>query len=96
MTSQKSVVAIRLVTGEEVIAEISGQSSESISVDRPQVLQVGQDRKGNMGLALVPWFNSNPDAKDIPIYTKHIVAMIRPLAEIEKSYLQQVSGIALS
>lgn len=105
-----TVISLRLVTGEEVIAEVSipGQlaiddaiigcirlAKDSIIVNRPNVLHAMQGRDGQMGLALVPWFNSDPDAKNIRIKEVDIVGIIRTPEKIAKSYLQQVSGIAL-
>lgn len=92
-----NIVSIRLVSGEELITEYHSfpASNESLTISRPFVLQVMHFQDSKSGLVLVPWFNSNPEAKEIQIAKIHILGMTIPLEEVMKSYLSQTSGIKL-
>lgn len=96
------VLAFKLLSGEEVIAEVVRRSLTSISayewtVRRPHVLRFHPVAPGQMGLAFVPLTLSNPNLETLIIETKSLLfAPFEVSAEVEKQYLQQTSGIALA
>lgn len=89
-----SIVLMKLCSGEEIIAdEVYGELSAKYK--RPRVLQVMQQQNGQMGAALVPWMIADQDGT-FPIDAIHIITKVDAPSEIEKVYLQQTSGIALT
>jgi hypothetical protein len=106
-----SVKSFKLVTGEEVVAEVVRELSgnqvlsemtaysgavTSYIVRRPHVLQFQQVAPGQFGLALIPWTLSAPDIDRLEIPASTVVVCFAPAMNVEKQYLEQTSGIALS
>ena len=105
-----TVLAFKLTSGEEVIAEVVehqvSRLSENTSltnmngdyvVRRPHVLRFQPISPGQLGLAFVPWILSNPDIQNVVIFGKSLLAPPFEIsAEVEKQYLQQTSGIQLA
>lgn len=90
------IVVMKLVTGEEVIAErlrtIAGVLDNVYS--RPRVVHMIQTREG-MQAALAPLLVTCPDS-DVPIEYEKIVTMIEAPAEVERAYQQNVSGLEIA
>lgn len=106
-----AVKSFKLVTGEELVAEVvrelsgnqvlnemSAYSSAVTSyiLKRPHVLQFQQVAPGQFGLALIPWTLSAPEIDRLEIPASSVVVSFTPSANVEKQYLEQTSGIALS
>lgn len=51
---------------------------------------------GAMALGMVPWMYCDFETETVIDFGKHVLAVFRPNAQIEKNYLQQTSGIALA
>jgi hypothetical protein len=106
------ITTFKMVTGEEVIAEVveSRSGSHVLTEDsptfksavttyilkRPHTLQFQQLGRGQVGLALVPWTLSNPDIRSLELPATAVLLTFAPSEEVEKQYLQQTSGISLS
>jgi hypothetical protein len=106
-----TVKSFKLVTGEEVVAEVVRELSgnqvlsevtaytsavTSYIVKRPHVLQFQQVAPGQFGLALIPWTLSCPEIDKLELPASTVVATFAPSLNVEKQYLEQTSGIALS
>lgn len=97
-----NIIVLKLVTGEELIAEKTNQSMNIFGTDtnnnfklkRTRVLQMMQTQNG-VGFGLVPWLMSAPDS-EVDINSNHVISCINAPSDIEKAYLQQVSGLQLT
>lgn len=103
------VKAFKLITGEEVIAEVQDTKTQQLlqedardirdaalyTLRRPHVLQVQQVAPGKFGMAIVPYTLSNPDLEEVVIPASRVITIFGVADSIEKQYLQQTSGLAL-
>ena len=89
------VKVLKLITGEEVIARISRESSNLLILDKPMILQMmPANQQGQVGFAIVPWLMAGNSEK-ITISIEHILAEDEVKSEVEKNYLANVTGLTL-
>jgi hypothetical protein len=96
-----AVAILKLVTGEELIAQISehdvevGLNADSIYLTKPRIVALSQ-QNGEVMMQLIPFIKCDPDA-NFQCYTHGIAGRVRTVvpAHIEKAYLEQTSGIQL-
>ena len=89
------VKVLKLITGEEVIARISTESSNLLILDKPMILQMmPANQQGQVGFARVPWLMAG-NSERITISTEHILAEDVVKSEVEKNYLANVTGLTL-
>ena len=89
------VKGLKLITGEEVIARVSTDSSKLLTLEKPMTLQpVQTNQQGQMGFALVPWLMTGKSEK-ITITTDHIIAQDDPKDQARKNYLENITGLTL-
>ena len=89
------VKVLKLITGEEVIARVSTESSNLLTLDKPMILQMmPANQQGQVGFAIVPWLMAGNSEK-ITISTEHILAEDVVKSEVEKNYLANVTGLTL-
>ena len=89
------VKVLKLITGEEVIARVSTESSNLLILDKPMILQMmPANQQGQVGFAIVPWLMAGNSEK-ITISTEHILAEDVVKSEVEKNYLANVTGLTL-
>ena len=89
------VKVLKLITGEEVIARVSTESSNLLILDRPMILQMmPANQQGQVGFAIVPWLMAGNSEK-ITISEEHILAVDEVKSEVEKNYLANVTGLTL-
>lgn len=84
------VVILKMINGAEVIAKTSGD----FVYKKCRVFQIMNDGKGGAQAGLIPFIMVAPDA-DCFIEKSNIVTEVDCPSDIEKSYLQEVSTIAL-
>jgi hypothetical protein len=90
------VKVLKLITGEEVIARVTEEKNNLITLEKPMILQMlAPDRTtGQIPFALVPWMKAAKNEKVI-ISTEHIIAEDEGSEQTEKNYLQLVTGLSL-
>ena len=90
------VKVLKLITGEEVIARVSEEHSNLLTLEKPMTLQMmpPNTSTGQMGFAMVPWMKAAKNEKVI-ISTEHIIAEDEASDQTEKNYLQVVTGLSL-
>ena len=90
------VKVLKLITGEEVIARVTEEKNNLITLEKPMILQMmAPDRTtGQIPFALVPWMKAAKNEK-ITISTEHIIAEDEASEQTEKNYLQLVTGLSL-
>ena len=90
------VKVLKLITGEEVIARITEEENNLISLKNPMILQMlpPTTSKGQVGFALIPYMKAAKNDK-ITISTEHILVTDEASDQTEKNYLQVVTGLSL-
>jgi len=90
------VKVLKLITGEEVIARVTEEKNNLITLEKPMILQMlAPDRTtGQIPFALVPWMKAAKNEK-VTISTEHIIAEDEASEQTEKNYLQVVTGLSL-
>ena len=90
------VKVLKLITGEEVIARVSEERSNLITLEKPMILQMlaPNTSTGQVGFALIPWMKAAKNEK-VTISTEHIIAEDEASDQTEKNYLQVVTGLSL-
>ena len=90
------VKVLKLITGEEVIARVTEEKNNLITLEKPMILQMlAPDRTtGQVGFALMPWMQAAKNER-VSISTEHIIAEDEASEQTEKNYLQLVTGLSL-
>jgi hypothetical protein len=89
------VKVLKLITGEEVIARVSEEKENLITLEKPMILQMmAPNTTGQVGFAIVPWLMGGKGEKII-ISEEHILTVDEVNSEIEKNYLANITGLTL-
>lgn len=100
--SKGTVIAIKMTTGEEVVAKYVKEEDGFMYVSHPLSLGMhqvpGENGQMMQQMGFMPFaFTLNPDViKEIPINICNIVTYFEPTKDISDGYLQQTSGIQLA
>ena len=90
------VKVLKLITGEEVIARVSEESSNLLILEKPMTLQMlhPNTSTGQVGFELVPWIKAAKNDKTT-ISIDHVLVTDEASDQTEKNYLQVVTGLSL-
>ena len=90
------VKVLKLITGEEVIARVSEESSNLLILEKPMTLQMmpPNTSTGQVGFALVPWIKAAKNDKTT-ISIEHVLVTDEASDQTEKNYLQVITGLSL-
>ena len=90
------VKVLKLITGEEVIARVTEEKNNLITLEKPMTLQMipPNTSTGQMGFAMVPWMKAAKNDK-VVISVEHILVTDGASDQTEKNYLQVVTGLSL-
>jgi len=90
------VKVLKLITGEEVIARVTEEENNLISLVKPMILKMlaSNTTTGQVGFALMPWMQAAKNEK-VTISTEHILTEDEASEQTEKNYLQLVTGLSL-
>lgn len=91
------VVTLKLITGEELIARLVDNTNGKVTISKPMVVNLGQDRTGNIGIQMLPYFllTGNPDAK-LTLDDRNVLVMTLSNDQAKNSYTQSSSGITVA
>lgn len=91
------IVTIKMVTGEELIAKLVTLGNDHVVITKPLIATLGQDRNGNVGIQMLPYFvlTGDADAK-LTISNQHIVTKTPTTEQAKSGYLQQTTGLTLA
>ena len=88
--TEGSVVSLKLVNGDEIIARYDGEDADTIKINRPQALTMGAQRLG-----MIPWlFLGNTESYTLK--REHVFVMVPSKKEAADQYMQGTTGIALA
>ena len=90
------VKVLKLITGEEVIARVSEENSNLLTLDKPMTLQMmpPNTSTGQVGFAIVPWIKAAKNDKTT-ISIEHVLVTDEASNQTEKNYLQVITGLSL-
>ena len=90
------VKVLKLITGEEVIARVSEENSNLLTLEKPMTLQMipPNTSTGQVGFAIVPWIKAAKNDK-VTISTEHVLVTDEASSQTEKNYLQVITGLSL-
>lgn len=84
-----TVVSMKLVNGDEIIARYEEESSETIKITRPLALTMNAQ-----GLGMIPWLFLG-DTDTFSLKRDHVFVMVPSKKEASDQYLEGTTGIAL-
>ena len=90
------VKVLKLITGEEVIARVSEEHNDLLTLEKPMTLQMipPNTSTGQVGFALVPWIKAAKNNK-ATISIDHVLVTDEASDQTEKNYLQVITGLTL-
>ena len=88
--TQGSVVSIKIINGDKIIARYENEDSDTVTINRPLALTMGQG-----GLGMIPWVFLG-DSETITLQKSHLFFVIPSKKDAADQYLQGTTGIALA
>lgn len=90
----KNIKLLRLITGEELLAEVLEETIMEVKVKRPvRVLVVpSKANPQNPSIGLAPWMEFSKDTEFV-LAKDHVLVLSSPLKEFEQQYTSLFSGI---
>jgi len=90
------VKVLKLITGEEVIARVSEEHNDLLTLEKPMTLQMlpPNTSTGQVGFALVPWMKAAKNDKTT-ISIEHVLVTDEASKQTETNYLQVITGLSL-
>ena len=88
--TQGSVVSIKIINGDEIIARYENEDADTVTINRPLALTMGQG-----GLGMIPWVFLG-DSETITLQKRHLFFVIPSKKDAADQYLQGTTGIALA
>lgn len=83
-------VSIKLISGEEIIARLEEETSETVKLSKPLSVSIGPQ-----GLGMMPFMFLN-SSNTVTIKHSHIIAMGTAKKDASDQYIQGTTGIALA
>jgi hypothetical protein len=88
--TQGSVVSIKILNGDEIIARYENEDADTVTINRPLALTMGQG-----GLGMIPWVFLG-DSETITLQKSHLFFVIPSKKDAADQYIQGTTGIALA
>lgn len=94
--SANDIVSVKLSNGDEIIAKVLDTNAMTLTVVKPFLMQLVQDRSGQPAITMAPfWILGGGDDSKFKISTAHIVCMLLSGLDAKKGYLQQTSSLLM-
>lgn len=91
--TNENIGLFKLTSGEELVAEITDEASNTFTLRAARAILLGRDTKGGLSLQLGPWILSEQDA-EYTIGKQHIVTYnLKLSSQLIDAYLSNVSGL---
>jgi hypothetical protein len=88
--TQGSVVSIKIINGDEIIARYEDETADTVTINKPLALTMGAQ-----GLGMIPWVFLG-DAETITLQKSHVFFVIPSKKDASNQYMQGTTGIALA
>jgi hypothetical protein len=88
------IVAIKLITNEEIVAKLIHQDDNSVTIQKPLIMALAPDDKRGLAIQMMPFFTlgGQSDAR-IQLQRSHIIFMILSNDEAKAGYIHNTSGL---
>lgn len=83
------IVTVKLSSSEEIIATLTAETGDTVTVEKPVILIQGQQ-----GVGMMPWMMSAEETK-INIKSSHVMAIVKTQADVAKAYTQNTTSIQM-
>lgn len=94
----ENTIVLKLINGQEIMAEVISSTAETITLNNVQTLEVGAGPGGQVQLVMYPWSITSPSG-EIEVQNRTIAARIEN-ATISKQlldlYIQRTTGISIA
>ena len=92
----KNVKLIRLLTGEEILADVISESDEILRINNPIRVMLMPGKQGNAAptVGFAPWMEFSEDT-EFSLDKSHVLVMMNPIAEFVTQYNKAFSGLVL-
>jgi hypothetical protein len=84
-----TVISLKLVNGDEIIARYDGETDTTVKINRPLALTMS-----GQGLGMIPWVFLG-DTESFTLNKSHIFVMVPSKKDASDQYMQGTTGIAL-
>ena len=88
--TQGSVVSIKIINGDEIIARYEDETADTVTINKPLALTMGAQ-----GLGMIPWVFLG-DAETVTLQKSHVFFVIPSKKDAADQYMQGTTGIALA
>jgi hypothetical protein len=89
------VKVLKLITGEELITRMTESDNGFLILEKPMFFTMGApNATGKLGIGMVDWIMAGK-ADKVTIEAKHILVILDPKSEMEKTYLSRITGLSL-
>ena len=93
-----SVKLIRLISGEELIGEVSFVGNSEVKIEKPAIviIQRAQTATDRMGIALVGWMPyTDAERGGVTFDKSHVLFVVDPEESLAKSYRERFTAAGL-
>lgn len=88
--TQGTVVSLKLLNGDEIIARFETEDENTIKINRPLALTMGAQ-----GLGMIPWMFLG-DTENYTLKRDHVFVMVPSKKDAADQYMQGTTGIAMA
>ncbi len=90
------IVAIKLVTNEEIIAKLVQQDDKTVTIQRPMIMTLSQNDRNGLAIQMIPFFSlgGQADAR-VQLQRSHIIFMMLSNDEAKAGYIHNTSGLEI-
>jgi hypothetical protein len=85
-----SVVSIKIINGDEIIARYESEDATTITINKPLALTMG-----TQGLGMIPWVFLG-DSETITLQKIHVFFVVQSKKDAADQYMEGTTGIALA
>lgn len=96
--SPDDIIAIKIATGEELIAKLVEMSESSVTISRPLVLQIAVDPKTNqLGLQMIPTFMlaATTDSR-LVLDRRHVICVSKAADDAKNGYIRNTTNLVVA
>ena len=88
--TEGSVVSLKLLNGDEIIARLEEETDATIKINRPLAITASAQ-----GLGMIPWLFLG-ESDSYTLKRDHVFAMVLSKKDAADQYMQGTTGIALA
>jgi hypothetical protein len=93
-SNEGKIVAMRMVSGEEIVTKLGDLIDGNRQFLKPRVLVI-MNQNGRPSAGLIPWFHSDPDACPM-VNQDAIMAIIEAPKQVADVYREETTGLAIA